>query len=159
MESVERYIDLGAARIILGTVAFNDPTFVSEAAKRFPSKVIVGIDVRDGKVATKGWVEVSDRKASEFAMTFEDLGIAGFVFTDIGRDGMLQGPNLEAIREFSESTHLPVIASGGVSRLDDISSLLALEPLGVNGIILGKSLYDKTIDFSEALKRIYGNAG
>ena len=159
LESVERYIELGAARVVLGTIAFKDPVFVGQAAKRFPGKIIVGIDARNGKVAIKGWVEVSDQKASDFAKTFEDLGIAGFVFTDIGRDGTLQGPNLEAVREFTKSTRLPVIASGGVGTLDHITALLALENLGVHGIILGKSLYDKTIDFSEALKRVSGNVG
>tara|TARA_B100000686_G_scaffold322012_1_gene375292 strand:+ start:627 stop:1361 length:735 start_codon:yes stop_codon:yes gene_type:complete len=152
MESVERYIDLGASHIVLGTIAFKDPDFVATAAKRFPDKIVVGIDSRHGNVAIKGWVEVSNKEARDFAKIFEDFGIAGFVFTDIGRDGMLEGPNIPAIKAFTKSTNTPVIASGGVSRIKDISSLLALKPLGVKGIIIGKSLYDKTVDFKEALK-------
>ena len=159
MKAVENYVDLGAARIVLGTVAFKNPEFVGEAAKRFPNKIMVGIDARDGKVAIKGWVEVSNKKASDFARNFEELGISGFIFTDIGRDGMLEGPNLEAVREFAECTNVPVIASGGVGSIDDIFALLDLESLGVNGVILGKSLYDQRVNYSEAIKRISGNAG
>ena len=136
-----------------------NPEFVGEAAKRFPNKIMVGIDARDGKVAIKGWVEVSNKKASDFARNFEELGISGFIFTDIGRDGMLEGPNLEAVREFAECTNVPVIASGGVGSIDDIFALLDLESLGVNGVILGKSLYDQRVNYSEAIKRISGNAG
>ena len=158
MKSVECYVDLGAARVVLGTVAFKNPAFVAEAAKKFPDTIIIGIDVLEGKVAIKGWVEVTDKKASDFAKTFEDLGITGFIFTDISRDGMLIGPHLVAIREFAESINLPVIASGGVSKLNDISALLSLKPFGVNGIILGKSLYDKTVDYLEAIKLVSGNA-
>ena len=157
MEAIERYIDLGAARVVLGTTAFKDPSLVREAAKRFPGKIIVGIDSRDGKVAIEGWVELLDKKAAEFTHTFESMGIFGFIFTDINRDGMLKGPNLRSIYEFASSTHLPVIASGGVSKIDDISALLTLGPVGVNGVILGKSLYDKTVDFAQAMKWVSEN--
>jgi phosphoribosylformimino-5-aminoimidazole carboxamide ribotide isomerase len=158
MESIDTYIDLGAARVVLGTIAFKDPTLVETAAKKYPGKIVVGIDARDGNVAIKGWVEVSSKKATDFAKSFEDMGVAGFVFTDISRDGMLEGPNIKSVSEFSEATSIPVIASGGVSRLEDISNLLTLKPLGVNGIILGKSLYDKTVDFKKALKLVEENA-
>jgi phosphoribosylformimino-5-aminoimidazole carboxamide ribotide isomerase len=158
MESIDTYIDLGAARVVLGTIAFKDPKLVETAAKKYPGKIIVGIDARDGNVAIKGWVEVSSKKATDFAKSFEDMGVAGFVFTDISRDGMLEGPNIKSVSEFSEATSIPVIASGGVSRLEDISNLLALKPLGVNGIILGKSLYDKTVDFKKALELVEENA-
>ena len=157
IETVERYIDFGAARLVLGTIALEDPHFVEKAAKQFPNKIVVGIDTRDGKVAFKGWVETSEKKASDFTTTFENLGIAGFVFTDIDRDGMLEGPNILAIRNFAESTNLPIIASGGIGRIEDISSLITLESIGVDGIIIGKSLYDKTINFSEALKLVSKN--
>lgn len=150
LETIETYVKAGAYRIILGTVAEQEPEFVEEACKRFPDKIIVGIDARDGLVAVKGWVEVSEQKATDLAQKLKGYGIAGFIFTDISRDGMLQGPNLESIKEFSESAQLPVIASGGVSRLEDIKNLAKLESYGVEGVIVGKALYDKTLTFKEA---------
>ena len=150
LETIETYVKAGAYRIILGTVAQQEPEFVEEACKRFPDKIIVGIDARDGLVAVKGWVEVSEQKATDLAQKLKGYGIAGFIFTDISRDGMLQGPNLESIKEFSECAQLPVIASGGVSRLEDIKNLAKLESYGVEGVIVGKALYDKTLTFKEA---------
>ena len=150
LETIETYVKAGAYRIILGTVAQQEPEFVEEACKRFPDKIIVGIDARDGLVAVKGWVEVSEQKATDLAQKLKGYGIAGFIFTDISRDGMLQGPNLESIKEFAESAQLPVIASGGVSRLEDIKNLARLESYGVEGVIVGKALYDKTLTFKEA---------
>ena len=110
----------------------------------------MGIDARDGLVAVKGWVEVSEQKATDLAIKMRSYGIAGFIFTDISRDGMLQGPNLDSIREFSEVAQLPVIASGGVSRLEDIQHLRKLESSGVEGVIIGKALYDKTLSYRDA---------
>jgi phosphoribosylformimino-5-aminoimidazole carboxamide ribotide isomerase len=150
LKTIETYAKAGAYRIILGTVAQQEPEFVKEACKRFPNKIIVGIDARDGLVAVKGWVEVSEQKATDLAQKLKGYGIAGFIFTDISRDGMLQGPNLESIKKFAESAQLPVIASGGVSRLEDIKSLANLESYGVEGVIVGKALYDKTLTFKEA---------
>ena len=150
LETIETYVKAGAYRIIIGTVAQQEPEFVEEACKRFPHKIIVGIDARDGLVAVKGWVEVSEQKATDLAQKLKGYGIAGFIFTDISRDGMLQGPNLESIKEFAESTQLPVIASGGVSRLEDIKNLAKLESYGIEGVIVGKALYDKTLTFKEA---------
>jgi phosphoribosylformimino-5-aminoimidazole carboxamide ribotide isomerase len=150
LQTIETYVKAGAYRIILGTVAQQEPEFVQEACKRFPDKIIVGIDARDGLVAVKGWVEVSEQKATDLAQKLKGYGIAGFIFTDISRDGMLQGPNLESIKEFAESAQLPVIASGGVSRLEDIKNLANLESYGVEGVIVGKALYDKTLTFKEA---------
>ena len=150
LETIETYVKAGAYRIILGTVAQQEPEFVEEACKRFPDKIIVGIDARDGLVAVKGWVEISEQKATDLAQKLKGYGIAGFIFTDISRDGMLQGPNLESIKEFAESAQLPVIASGGVSRLEDIKNLAKLESYGVEGVIVGKALYDKTLTFKEA---------
>ena len=118
--------------------------------EKFPGKIIVGIDARDGLVAVKGWVEVSDQKATDLAVKMRGYGIAGFIFTDISRDGMLQGPNLESIKEFAEAAQLPVIASGGVSRLDDIKNLMKLESFGIEGVIIGKALYDKTLLYRDA---------
>lgn len=150
LETIESYVKAGAYRIILGTIAQKEPEFVEEACKRFPDKIIVGIDARDGLVAVKGWVEVSEQKATDLAQKLKGYGIAGFIFTDISRDGMLQGPNLESIKEFAESAQLPVIASGGVSRLEDIKNLAKLKSYGVEGVIVGKALYDKTLTFKEA---------
>jgi phosphoribosylformimino-5-aminoimidazole carboxamide ribotide isomerase len=158
LETIETYINAGACRVILGTIAQKDPQFVATACKRFPKKIMVGIDARDGFVAVKGWTEVSSQKALDLALTLEDLGVAGFIFTDIGRDGTLQGPNLDSVRTFAAGTRLPVIASGGVSRLEDVSSLAALHP-PVAGVIIGKALYDKTVDYKQAVRAALPHAG
>ncbi len=159
LEAIETYVNAGAYRVILGTIAQSDPKFVEQACKQFPGKITVGIDARDGFVAVKGWLEVSTQKATDLVKQMEPLGVAEFVFTDISRDGMLQGPNLASVREFADSTKLPVIASGGVGSLQDISNLLALESHGVSGIITGKALYDKNISFREARKLVEQDAG
>jgi phosphoribosylformimino-5-aminoimidazole carboxamide ribotide isomerase len=159
LQTVESYINAGAYRVILGTVAQEDPKFVADACREFPDKIMVGIDARDGNVAVKGWVEVSDKKATDLARQLETCGVSGYIFTDISRDGMLQGPNLKSIREFVDHTSLPVIASGGVSRLKDIEDLLALEPNGIAGIIIGKALYDKNITYPQTLKLLDRHAG
>lgn len=159
LAAIETYINAGAYRVILGTIAQSDPKFVEQACKQFPGKITVGIDARDGFVAVKGWLEVSTQKATDLVKQMEPLGVAEFIFTDISRDGMLQGPNLTSVREFADSTNLPVIASGGVGSLKDISDLLALESHGVSGIISGKALYDKSISFRDARKLVDENAG
>ena len=154
MEAIETYVNAGAYRVILGTVAQKDPDFVREACQNFPGKIMVGIDAQGGKVAIKGWVEVSSQKATDLAKQLEPLGVSGYIFTDISRDGMLEGPNLESIREFAGATSVPVIASGGVGQLKDIADLLALETYGVEGIITGKALYDKSFSYRDALKMV-----
>lgn len=159
LDAIKTYVDAGAYRVILGTVAQKDPDFVKQACEQFPGKIMVGIDARDGMVAIKGWVEVTNQKAADLAKAMEPLGVAGFIFTDISRDGMMQGPNLESIKSFAENTSLPVIASGGVSRPEDISALLALKTQGLSGIIIGKALYDKRVDFKQALQLAEKNAG
>ena len=159
LKTIEQYINAGAYRIILGTIAQKEPEFVARACKEFPGKIIVGIDARDGNVAFNGWVEVSDQRATDLAKNLEPSGVAGYIFTDISRDGMLQGPNLKSIKEFSESTSLPVIASGGVGKLKDIEDLLALEPNGVEGIITGKALYDKSFTYAQTLQLLNLHAG
>ena len=159
LEAIETYVNAGAYRVILGTIAQSDPKFVEMACKQFPGKITVGIDARDGFVAVKGWLEVSNQKATDLVKLMEPLGVAEFIFTDISRDGMLQGPNLTSVREFADSTNVPVIASGGVGSLQDISNLLALESHGVSGIITGKALYDKSISFRDARKLVEQDAG
>ena len=157
LEAIEKYVKAGAYRVILGTIAQTEPEFVEEACRRFPNKIIIGIDAQNGLVAVKGWVEVSEQKATDLAQKMKSFGIAGFIFTDISRDGMLQGPNLESIKEFAEYAQLPVIASGGVSRLEDIKNLAKLESYGVEGVIIGKALYDKTISFKEAREALHAS--
>ena len=152
LKTIETYVNAGAYRVILGTIAQKDPELVAEACKEFPGKIIVGIDARNGNVAIRGWVEVSNQRASDLAQSLELYNISGYIFTDISRDGMLQGPNLKSVKEFSRSTNLPVIASGGVSQLKDIKDLLTLESEGVEGIIIGKALYDKNFTFPQTLE-------
>jgi len=159
LKAIETYINAGAYRVILGTVAQKDPEFVAKACKEFPEKIIVGIDARNGNVAIKGWVEVSDQRAADLAKNLEPCGVSGYIFTDISCDGMLQGPNLKSIKEFSDSTNLPVIASGGVSKIKDIEGLMKLEPNGVEGIIIGKALYDKSFTYPETLEWLDRYAG
>lgn len=159
LEAIESYVKAGAYRVILGTIAQKDPAFVEMACREFPGKIMVGIDAKDGQVAIRGWVEVSSQKATDLARQMEPLGVAGFIFTDISRDGMLAGPNLTNISEFAQATGLPVIASGGVGTLKDITDLMALEPLGVTGIITGKALYDKSFSYRDALKQVAEYAG
>jgi phosphoribosylformimino-5-aminoimidazole carboxamide ribotide isomerase len=159
MEALDGYFMAGAYRCILGTIALQEPAFVEQAAKKYPGKIMVGIDAKEGMVAVKGWVEVSEKKASDLAKQMESCGAAGFIFTDIGRDGMMQGPNLEAVRAFCESTSLPVIASGGVTRLEDITAISELAECGVEGMIVGKALYDKSFQLKDALKLVKDHAG
>jgi phosphoribosylformimino-5-aminoimidazole carboxamide ribotide isomerase len=159
IEAIAAYVNAGVYRVILGTIAHQDPAFVEEACKQFPGKIMIGIDAQDGKVAVKGWTEVSEQTAADLAQTMEPLGVAGFIFTDISRDGMLQGPNLDSTRQFAQATSMPVIASGGISGIQDVVSLLSLQSEGVEGMITGKALYDKRLDFKEALKQVREHVG
>ena len=158
LNTIEKYINAGAYRVILGTIAQKEPEFVTKACKEFPGKIIVGIDARDGNVAIKGWVEVSNQRATDLAKKLESCGVSGYIFTDIACDGMLQGPNLKSIKEFAKNTKLPVIASGGVGELKDIDNLLTLEADGVEGIITGKALYDKKFTYAQTLELLNHHA-
>ncbi|SHG97738.1 1-(5-phosphoribosyl)-5-[(5-phosphoribosylamino)methylideneamino]imidazole-4-carboxamide isomerase [Marivita hallyeonensis] len=150
MATIERWLDKGLQRVILGTVAVENPDLVREAAKAFPGHVAVGIDARNGRVATKGWAEETDVMVTDLARSFEDAGVAAIIYTDINRDGAMQGPNVEATADLARAVSIPVIASGGVSSLDD---LIALRDCGaqLNGAISGRALYDGAIDLEEAL--------
>jgi len=150
MATIERWIDRGLARVILGTVAVENPDLVREAAREFPGKVAVGIDARNGKVATKGWAEETDVMVTDLAKSFEDAGVCAIIYTDILRDGAMKGVNVQATADLARAVSIPVIASGGVSSLDD---LRALKNCGasLNGAISGRALYDGAIDLSEAL--------
>ena len=151
MKTIEGYIQMGIARIVLGTEAIRNPDFVIQAARAFPERIVVGIDARNGYVAIEGWTQATATTAIELANAFEDAGIAAINFTDIHRDGMQSGPNLEATRELAEAVSIPVIASGGVSSIDDIQNLLPLVPVGVQGVITGKALYSGALDLKEAI--------
>jgi phosphoribosylformimino-5-aminoimidazole carboxamide ribotide isomerase len=150
MATIERWLSKGLARVILGTVAVENPALVREAAKAFPGQVAVGIDARQGRVATKGWAEETDVLATDLARSFEDAGVAAIIYTDINRDGAMQGPNIEETAALANAVSIPVIASGGVSSIADLKALKACgAPL--NGAISGRALYDGAIDLKQAL--------
>jgi phosphoribosylformimino-5-aminoimidazole carboxamide ribotide isomerase len=149
MATIERWLDKGLARVILGTVAVENPTLVREAARAFPHRVAVGIDARNGRVATKGWAEETDVQVTDLARSFEDAGVAAIIYTDILRDGAMGGPNVAATAALAHAVSIPIIASGGVSSLAD---LLALRDTGViSGAISGRALYDGAIELGQAL--------
>ena len=150
METIERWLDKGLARVILGTVAVENPDLVRQAARAFPGQVAVGIDARGGKVATKGWAEETDVDATDLAKSFEDAGVAAIIYTDILRDGAMGGPNIEATAALARAVTIPVIASGGVSSLEDLTALKATGV--IEGAISGRALYDGAIDLAEALQ-------
>jgi len=151
LPTVEAYLELGVGRVILGTVAKENPSLVAEACRLFPGRIVVGIDAKDGLVAVRGWADVTEKKAAEMAREMEGMGVAAIIYTDIARDGMMQGPNIEATRRLAESISIPVIASGGVSSLKDIENLMAIEQSGVVGAITGKAIYTGALDLREAV--------
>lgn len=156
IERIDRLIDLGVNRVILGTVAVENPSLVRDAALKYPGRVLVGIDAKNGRVAVKGWVEVTDTDARELALRMQDYGAAGIIYTDISKDGMMTGPNIGATAEMVKALAIPVIASGGVSSLDDIRNLLTIKNLW--GAITGKALYSGSLDLKEAIRLSAGGA-
>lgn len=152
MATIEGWLDKGLARVILGTVAVEDPGLVREAARTFPGQVAVGIDAREGKVATKGWAEETNVDATDLAKSFEDAGVAAIIYTDINRDGAMGGPNIPATQALARAVSIPVIASGGVSSLEDLKALKRTQV--ISGAISGRALYDGAIDLAEALKAL-----
>jgi phosphoribosylformimino-5-aminoimidazole carboxamide ribotide isomerase len=153
-ERIAEFLAMGVQRVIVGTVAIENPVLVSQLCQAYPGQIVVGIDARDGKVATHGWLETSTVSAVTLGEQAAANGAAAIVYTDIQRDGTLQGPNLPMLREMANAVSIPVIASGGVSALTDLLSLLSLEPLGVTSVIVGKALYTGNIDLPEALRAI-----
>ena len=149
MKTIERWIDRGLARVILGTVAVENPDLVREAAREFPGKVAMGLDARNGFVATRGWAEETDIQVVDLAKQFEDAGIAAIIYTDILRDGAMKGPNIDATAALARAVNIPVIASGGVSSMDDLTTLKATGV--ISGAISGRALYDGAIDLAAAL--------
>ena len=154
IERAESLLACGLDRVILGTAAIENPALVRELASKYPNRIIVGIDARDGKVATRGWIEESNVEATALAKELSQVGIAAIISTDIATDGTLAGPNLEALRNMAEASSVPVIASGGVGCMADLLALLALEPYGVSGVIVGRALYDGRVMLKEGIEAV-----
>lgn len=154
MATIEGWLERGLSRVILGTVAVENPSLVREAALAFPGKIAVGIDARGGRVATRGWAEETDVMAVDLARQFEDAGVAAIIYTDIDRDGAMQGPNIAATEALARAVTIPVIASGGVSSMQDLLALRGTRAIA--GAISGRALYDGAINLSEALRALKG---
>jgi phosphoribosylformimino-5-aminoimidazole carboxamide ribotide isomerase len=152
--SVKQLLTLGVDRVILGTVAVEQPELVQDLCQKYPQQIVVGIDARNGKVATKGWIETSEVLATELAKRMEGIGAAAIIYTDIHRDGAMTGPNLDALREMASGISIPVIASGGVSSLRDLLNLLSLEAIGVTGAIVGRAIYTGEVNLAEAIRAV-----
>jgi phosphoribosylformimino-5-aminoimidazole carboxamide ribotide isomerase len=157
--TIKAYFDLGVEWVILGTIAQKQPQFVEEVCKEYPGRIIVGIDAKNGLVAINGWAEVTDTRAGDLAEKLVGCGVAAIIYTDIARDGMLSGPNIEATRNLAMGIDAPVIASGGVSTLADIERLMMLEAAGVAGVITGKAIYTGAISLGEAIALTKGSGG
>ena len=152
LETVELYLQMGINRLILGTAALKDPDLAARACAAYPGRIAIGLDAKDGLVAIEGWTETSQKTVLEVAQALAALKPAAFIYTDIARDGVKRGVNVAATRALAEAVAIPVIASGGVSSLDDIQALLPLAPLGVIGVITGRALYDGSLDLREAIR-------
>jgi phosphoribosylformimino-5-aminoimidazole carboxamide ribotide isomerase len=153
LDTIERYLDFGISYVIIGTAAVKDPGFLHDACGAFPGNIIVGLDARDGKVATDGWSKLTKHDVIDLAKKFEDYGCEGIIYTDIGRDGMLSGVNIDATVRLAQHVRIPIFASGGVTDMRDIDALCAVESEGVEGVILGRSIYEGTLDFAAAQVR------
>lgn len=152
METIETYLKLGINQVILGTVAYKNPEFLTQACKEFGGRIILGIDARKDRVAVEGWTEETDMTVAEIAKRFENIGISAIIYTDIHRDGMSTGPNVEATKIVAQTVETPVIASGGISGIDDVAKILRLAEYGVIGMITGRALYKGTLDLADAIK-------
>jgi phosphoribosylformimino-5-aminoimidazole carboxamide ribotide isomerase len=153
LDTIERYLDDGISYIIIGTAAVKNPGFLKDACSAFGGHIIVGLDAKDGKVATDGWSKLTGHEVVDLARKFEDYGVEGVIYTDIGRDGMLSGINIEATVKLAQALTIPVIASGGLSNIADIERLCAVEGEGVDGVICGRSIYTGALDFAAAQAR------
>ena len=151
--TVEAYLDMGVSRVIVGTLALQRPEYVLDICSEFRGKIILGLDARDNRVAIQGWLEETDRSPVAIAKSYEGYGLDAIVFTDISRDGMEMGTNVESTRELAESVDIPIIASGGVAGMEDIDRLMAVEASGIMGVIVGKALYSGAIELQDAIKR------
>ena len=153
LDTIERYLDNGISYVIIGTAAVKNPGFLHDACGAFPGNIIVGLDARDGKVATDGWSKLTRHDVLDLARKFEDYGCEGIIYTDIGRDGMLSGVNVEATVRLAQHVRIPVFASGGIAGMSDIEALCAVAEEGIEGAILGRSIYEGTLDFEKAQAR------
>lgn len=153
LDTIERYLDNGISYVIIGTAAVKNPGFLHDACGAFPGNIIVGLDARDGKVATDGWSKLTRHDVVDLARKFEDYGCEGIIYTDIGRDGMLSGVNVEATVRLAQAVRIPVFASGGIAGMADIEALCAVAEEGIEGAILGRSIYEGTLDFEQAQAR------
>ncbi len=147
--TIAAYLQAGVQFCILGTQAVREPAFVTRACRSFPGRILVGLDARDGQVAIEGWSKITGERVTELAKRFEGDGVAAIIYTDIGRDGMMTGPNIPATRALAEAIDIPVIASGGITSLDDVRALCPLEACGVLGAITGRAIYEGTLDFAQ----------
>lgn len=150
-ETIAMYLELGVSRVILGTEAIRNPALVQDASKAYPGRIVVGIDARKGRVAADGWTRTTQTEALDLARRYEDCGVAAIIFTDIQRDGMQTGVNVAETRRLAEAVSISVIASGGVATLEDLKTLIELEPAGISGVIIGRALYSGQIDLKEAI--------
>ncbi len=148
--TIEAYLDAGVSYVIIGTQAVKEPEFVTRACKNFPGQIIVGLDAKDGMVAIDGWGTVTDHLVMDLARQFEQDGVSALVYTDIGRDGMLNGPNVDATKALAVTVSIPIIASGGITNIDDIRELCEASPAGISGAITGRAIYEGTLDFAKA---------
>jgi phosphoribosylformimino-5-aminoimidazole carboxamide ribotide isomerase len=149
LETIEAYLKAGVSYCIIGTKAVHNPEFVAEACKNFPGHIMVGLDAKDGMVAINGWAEVTDYEVKTLGKQFENDGVEAIIYTDIGRDGMMQGVNIEATQALAQAVDIPIIASGGITNLDDIRNLATIEANGVSGAITGRAIYEGTLNFQE----------
>lgn len=152
IKTIEAYFDLGIQKIILGTIAYRNPEFVTLACKKFPGRILLGVDAKKDHVAIEGWTKETDMAPSEMAKRYEQIGISAIIYTDIHRDGMGRGPNVEATKFLAKAVKMPVIASGGISGIGDVSKIMTLSEYGVVGMITGQALYNGTLDLAEAIK-------
>jgi len=154
IKTIEHYLSLGVKRVVLGTIAYQCPSLLEEACRKFPHQIVVSIDARDGKIAIEGWKETTAKGATDLVKSLEDKGIEAIVFTDIKRDGMMGGPNIKSIKEMADATRIPLIASGGVTNLEHINELIELGDCGIEGVIIGRALYEGSIDLGEAISLV-----
>ncbi|QJR12589.1 1-(5-phosphoribosyl)-5-[(5-phosphoribosylamino)methylideneamino] imidazole-4-carboxamide isomerase [Usitatibacter rugosus] len=157
LDTIESYLDDGVSYVIIGTAAVKNPGFLHEACDAFPGHIMVGLDAKDGKVATDGWSKLTGHDVLDLAKRFQDYGVEAVIYTDIGRDGMMSGVNVEATLKLAQALTVPVIASGGLTTLDDVTALRALESEGVTGVIAGRAIYEGKLDFAAAQKLADGN--
>lgn len=151
LQTIEHYLSLGVKRVVLGTIAYQQPSLLKEACQKFPHQIVVSLDAKDGKIAIEGWKETTSKRATDLAKSLEDKGVEAIVFTDIKRDGMMSGPNIKSIKEMVDATRIPLIASGGVTTLSHVKELMELGDCGIEGVIIGRALYEKSIDLREAI--------